>query len=395
MGQLRGHVSVLAFPDLIQHLVAQGKSGTLLITQASMQKSIYLGPDGMRLLSATTRKTSSLGEILIRTRKITRVQLDQMLVEQQQTGKRLGELISRRGTVTKQDVETALREQAQEEIYDLFTWLEADFAFEEGPAPSRAGDFLLAEVVVDASPTTIMLEAARRADELATVMKVVRNESLIPIRTKKPFAPQGHGLHPDLLATIYNHVNGRMDIAEVVRMSLFPRFEALRAIYVLTTKEFIKIIDREGATAIHLASDKLRVRPGAGAAVAPNPWHVPAGKRRSVLLLGDMSKFRQALAAVLREAGYDVLEEVAAKANSFLMGDRKADAVILDVALASHEDYQFISWLCENTRSPVLVLSGDVSREAAETAVKRGVRAYIAKPFTRDSLLRALSGVFI
>ena len=68
MGELRGHVSILSFADLLQHLSGQQSAGTLSITQAQMQKSIYLSPDGMRLLTISSRKTSSLGEFLIRTR---------------------------------------------------------------------------------------------------------------------------------------------------------------------------------------------------------------------------------------------------------------------------------------------------------------------------------------
>src|SRR5262245_1700557 len=131
MGDLRGDVSILGIADLLQHLGSTHKSGTLTLKQGALQKSIYMAQEGMRLLSTTSRKTSSLGEILIRTRKMTRAQLDQLLQEQQQTGRRLGELVSRKGIVTKSDIETALRDQAQEEIYDLFSWTDARFEFVE------------------------------------------------------------------------------------------------------------------------------------------------------------------------------------------------------------------------------------------------------------------------
>jgi len=40
------------------------------------------------------------------------------------------------------------------------------------------------------------------------------------------------------------------------------------------------------------------------------------------------------------------------------------------------------------------VLSGDASKEAALAAVQKGARAYVVKPFTRDSMLRTIAGVF-
>jgi len=402
MGELRGDVSIFSFADLLQHLASRQSSGLLTITQGPMQKVIHLGPDGMRLISISTRKTSSLGEILIRTRKITRTQLDQLLVEQQKTGKRLGELVSRQGLVTKTDIEQALREQAQEEIYDLFSWTEAKFDFLEGPEPAKPKDFPLADVVVDASPTSVMLEAARRVDELTVIRKTIRDESMIPIRTTKQFIADKLGLNPDLLTAVYSQISGRVGISEVIRLSLYPRFEALRAMYVLATKGYVKIMDREGATMVHLKADSSARLPaakktadgGPTTAVLRSPYSVPAGVRRSILLLGDMLKYRQALAALLREAGYQVLEEQAAQAMQLLTENRKVDAVILDVGLSSPDEYQFVSWLCENTNAPVVVLSGDASKEAALAAVQKGARAYVVKPFTRDSMLRTIAGVF-
>src|SRR5262245_26062494 len=400
MGELRGDVSIFSFADLLQHLAQRQSSGLLTITQGPMQKVIHLGPDGMRLISISTRKTSSLGEILIRTRKITRAQLDQLLVEQQKTGKRLGELVSRQGLVTKTDIEQALREQAQEEIYDLFSWTEAKFEFLEGPEPAKPKDFPLADVVVDASPTSVMLEAARRVDELTVIRKTIRDESMIPIRTTKQFMADKLGLNPDLLTAVYSQISGRVGISEVIRLSLYPRFEALRAMYVLATKGYVKIMDREGATMVHLKADSSARLPAAkkagdgSAVIARSPYAVPQGVRRSILLLGDMLKYRQALAALLREAGYQVLEEQAAQAMQLLTENRKVDAVILDVGLSSPDEYQFVSWLCENTNAPVVVLSGDASKEAALAAVQKGARAYVVKPFTRDSMLRTIAGVF-
>ena len=396
MGTLRGDVAILSFADLLQHLSNSRLAGTLAINQSQMQKTIYISPDGMRLLSTSTRKTSSLGEILIRTRKISRVQLDQLLVEQKKTGKRLGELVSRKGIVTKTDIETALREQTQEEIYDLFSWTGATFEFTQGAAPPKPKDFPLADVIVDASPTSVMLEAARRADELAVIKKVIGDETMIPIRTTKTFQADKLGLNPDLLGSIYKQINGRVGVSEVIRLSLYPHFEALRAMYVLATKGMVRIMDREGATMMHLKADSGKfqaVKPGGGGGQAL-PYTVPAGVRRSILLLGDMLKYRQALAALLREGGYQVLEETAAQAMPLLMEDRKVDCVILDVGLGTQDEYQFLGWLCENTISPCIVLSGDASKEAALQAVQKGARAYVVKPFTRDSMLRTLAGVF-
>ena len=397
MPELQGHVSIISFADLLQHLVGARKWGTLVLQQGSKKKTIHIGPKGMRLLHSTTKRGSSLGEIMIRTGKINRAQLDKLLLEQRRTGKRLGELVNRQGIVTRKDVENALREQAEEEIYDVFMWNNASFEFIESEKPPEHPDFILADVLVDASPTGTLLEAARRADEIAVIKKVIPNETLIPMRTTNKFSPEGHDVSADLINTIYRLINGRLDIRDVINNSMYPKFQALQAIYILAKKDFIKILDREGATAIHLkASETRRIpRKGSGAAVAPSPYAVPAGKSRQVLLMGDMVKYREVLASMLRSAGYLVIEDASNTGPNVLLNEsNKVNGIIMDVGHGTEDDYQLVSWLCTNTKVPVVILSDNPSREAAMTAVKKGAKAYVAKPFTSESMLRALSGVF-
>ncbi|HEX7899485.1 MAG TPA: response regulator [Planctomycetota bacterium] len=383
MNELNGSVALLALPDLLQYLSTNHKAGVLTVSQGRLSKSLHLSSKGMRLLSITPRRIPSLVEVLIRTRKFSRAQLAELATEQKKTGKRLGELVSR--LVTKADVDAALREQAQEEIYDLFLWSEARFEFKEGPEPpTKPKDFPLADVVVDASPTSVLLEAARRADELAVIRKVVGDETMIPTRTGKPFTAENHGLDPDLLSSVYGQINGRAAVAEVVRLSHYPRFEALRAIYMMVTE--YGHVQLGGGTA------RFRPPPPEASPETPAPETPRAAPRRTILLLSDMVHYRQALAAMIRDANYLVVEETSDRAASIFAEHRKIDAIVLDVGLATRDEYQFVAWLA-SLEVPVIVLSDDASSESAQAAVRKGARGYLAKPFARDSILRSLSAI--
>lgn len=393
MGALRGDTSLFSVADLLQHLSGLQKSGTLAITLGDNQKIIFLSPEGMRLVRTSNPRTSSLGEILIRTRKITRAELDQLLEQQKQTGKRLGELVARLGKVSKQDIQNALREQVEEEIYDLFVWTDAKFEFEECPPPPVNPDNPWSDIVLDSSPMGVMLEASRRADEMQMVMKAIRDESLVPFKTTRVFTPMNLGLSPDLLSAVYREINGRASVAEVVRKSLYPRFDALRAMYVLITKGFAKVVDREGATVMVLEHEtKRRTAPAAAArkSSAPAP---AASTGKSLLLLGDMIKYRSALALILRNAGYGVIEEVASGMTGLLAAKAKIDAVILDVSLNIDDGLTFCAWIRDNLGVPIMVLSADASREAGQRALECGAKAYVVKPFTSEVVLRTVSNV--
>jgi CheY-like chemotaxis protein len=401
MGRLAGDVSVFSIADLLQFLSQNGKEGVLSINMGEHRKTIYLSPNGMRLLRTTSRRTNSLGEILIRTRKITRDQLDQYLDMQRKTGKKLGEIVGKLGIVTKRDIDVALKEQVAEEIFDLFSWPTAQFEFVEGAPGAIQADTPLADHVIEANASSLMLEAARRNDELQLIMKVIRDEKMIVMKTTKPFDSAGMGDNPDLMKAVYAQINGRHAAEEVIRRSLYPRFDALRALYLLATSGFIKLFDREGATVVGLRAESTRIR----LAGATPPSGVPAPSMqtplpgtplpnlgaKTILLLGEMLKYRGILAALLREANYEVIEEVAAQALAILTQGRKIDAIILDIGISTNDGFQFCAWLAENTSAPIVVLSTDPSKEAADRAASCNARGYIVKPFTREVLLERVA----
>lgn len=405
MGKLTGDVTVFSIADLLQYLSQNTKEGALAIWMGEQRKTIFISPNGMRLLRTTSRRTNSLGEILIRTRKITREQLDQFLDMQKRTGKKLGEIVGKLGIVTKRDIDQALKEQVAEEIFDLFSWPTAQFEFVEG-APAVQPDTPLADHVIDSSPGAIMLEAARRNDELQLIMKVIRDEKQIPMKTTKPFDAGAIGENADMLKAVYAQVTGRYPVEEVTRRSLYPRFDALRALYLLATNGYVKVFDREGATIAGLKAESTRIRLNPG---ATPPHGVPAPSmqtplpsvpapsnsgQKSILLLGEMLKYRGILAALLREGAYEVIEEVASQALAILTQGRKIDCVILDIGISTNDGFQFCAWLAENTSAPIIVLSTDPSKEAAERATACNARAYIVKPFTREVLLERLAEIW-
>ncbi|HXX94060.1 MAG TPA: DUF4388 domain-containing protein, partial [Planctomycetota bacterium] len=121
MGEIRGDVEVLGISNLLQMLSLNRCEGYLTILQEGQKKVIHFLGEGIRLVSGA-RRTNPLGEILIRTGRLTRDQLDELLAEQRRTGTPLGELVSARGVLEKSVISSALREQVAEEIYDLFTW---------------------------------------------------------------------------------------------------------------------------------------------------------------------------------------------------------------------------------------------------------------------------------
>lgn len=383
MGEIHGDVEVLGISNLLQMLSMNRSDGFLTIQLEGQKKVIQFLDEGIRLVSGA-RRTNPLGEILIRTGKITRDQLDELLAEQRRTGTPLGELVSVRGILDKSVISSALREQVAEEIYDLFTWAGATFAFLEarnGPVPVTQGP--LAGVILDTNMMSLMIEAARRVDELTRIQSLIPDVRLVAERLELPASLDDPGLDRNAIEDILPLVDGERSVGHIIEESLFPKFTVLRTLYGLAQRGVIKIKDRGDGDITPIT---LVRRP-----VTPQDQRVPA-QGRSVLVLSDLPTFRGALAMALRTAGFDVVESRPSGETDNVLRV-KADVVVLDVPLETEDGLAFCGVIRDKLKLPFIILSGNTSKPAIANALQSGARYVLVKPFREDLLVERISNV--
>ncbi len=245
MGLLKGDVDVLGLGTLLQTLSMNRREGVLTLFRNLDKKSIYFGSGSMRLLSTTMRRVNQLGKILLRRKKLSQEDLKKLLDEQKMLGWKLGLIAVNSGKITKKDLEESLREQIEEEIFDMFMWAGAAFEFVEGP-PRHKSDNPLAEFTFDTNITSIALEAARRADELLQIRQLVSDESLALARLPKEIKAADVAEVLDTVKGVLPLINGTRSVRDIVASSIFPRFATLRAIYTLLAKGYVKAYNATG-----------------------------------------------------------------------------------------------------------------------------------------------------
>jgi hypothetical protein len=393
VGSLRCDVSVLSFSDLFVHLFASGKSGVLTVFQGTMKKSFYVNSDGVSLL-ATTGQARSLGEMLIRTRKVTRAQLDRLLDEKAISGKRLAELVQRYGLVTAEDVEMAKRDHVEEELHELFGLKNAVCEFVEGPPPRMIENFY-AGVVVGKAATALMLESARRSDELAKIMSDLGDESLVPIRAKTWEGGPLEDVPTDQLYAVYRSINGISNIADVARHSLYPRLEALRALHAFMVHKVILLMNPNEVTQVSLEEKTIEdaaIAESPAAAVLLGPPAKPKGKPKTILLLGEMLLYKAPLTRLLQEAGYNVKAPALESLQQNLNGDRVSVAMV-DVSARNLKNYPLaeVPWAAPGSR--IIAIARDSSLAAKRKAFEQGANVYAVMPFTKKNILGILDTV--
>ncbi len=239
MGVLKGDVDILGLGTLLQTLAMNGREGVLSLYKDMDRKTIYFGPHGIRLLSTTMKRVNRLGKILVRLRKITTDDLKNLLEEQKLVGWKLGQIALNTGKITKHDLETALHEQVQEEIFDLFMWKDAAFEFADGP-PKEKSNNPLAELTIDTNVTSIILEAARRADELLQIREIVNDEEMIPKLTGATMKASPLADDKECAQSIVPLINGKRTTREILAGSVYPRFTTMRALYAMIQLGYVE-----------------------------------------------------------------------------------------------------------------------------------------------------------
>jgi type IV pilus assembly protein PilB len=95
-------------------------------------------------LQTLSRSQDRLGDILIRMKKITTPQLLEALVEQRETGTKLGEILMARRFVSRQDVDAALRSQGVNRLDDTRGGFDPGTVYWQQSNPDGVLDYLLA-----------------------------------------------------------------------------------------------------------------------------------------------------------------------------------------------------------------------------------------------------------
>lgn len=383
MGKMGGDLDVLGIANLLQILTMNQAEGYLSVTRDADRKVVQFGPGGIRLLSGSGR-VSPLGEILLRTQRMTREQLAETLAEQGKSGLHFGEYVTSRGILTQEEIDGALREQVADEICDLFTWTSGKFEFTSADhATPPAEDVLLSSVVLGQNVMSIALEAARRMDQMARIRAVIPDERLIPKLLELPALLGEPGVPKDAPEEILPLVDGNRSVAQIIQESLYPRFAVLLTLYALAQRGAIKVKDTGapgGPETVHL-----------GWTSDTDSHVVPLNTR--VLIMGDLPNSRLSLSMCLRNVGFEVFECQAGAELRTVLLEYRPRAIILDIALETVEGLKVCTRVRQTARVPFIVATSVGGRLAAANARLSGARHVLLKPIVPDLLLDRLHDV--
>jgi hypothetical protein len=169
-----GNLRTMQLEELLQWLSQSKKSGTLEINSGKVEKRIYF-KDGRILSSSSSKPEEYLGHFLVSHGLISEMELGKAIELQEKTRTLLGKILVTTGALRENDLHRMLRLKAEESIYDVFSWTEADFRFLDDVLPESA------MVPMSLDVTAIVMEGVQRVDEWKRIRQVIPGQDAIPV----------------------------------------------------------------------------------------------------------------------------------------------------------------------------------------------------------------------
>jgi hypothetical protein len=169
-----GNLRTMQLEELLQWLSQSKKSGTLEINSGKVEKRIYF-KDGRIMSSSSSKPEEYLGHFLVSHGLISEMELSKAIELQEKTRTLLGKILVTTGALRENDLHRMLRFKAEESIYDIFAWTEADFRFLDDVLPESA------MVPMSLDVTAIVMEGVQRVDEWRRIRQLIPTQEAIPV----------------------------------------------------------------------------------------------------------------------------------------------------------------------------------------------------------------------
>lgn len=236
---IEGPLRELGIHDVFQLLDLSRKTGVLRVVSELRDNEGVVAFHAGRIAYASIRSNPyPFGELLLRAGKITDGELAAARERQAGHGdrRRIGEILIEMGAVTTRDVEQYVRRQAEAVVFELMSWREGHFRFEEA-SPTDFPD----NPSVAVSTESVLMEAARRIDEWSRIADRVPSLAVVP-----QFADAGddHAGQLDLLPgewEVLTMIDGQRDLRRIAVELARSEFDVAKIVYGLLSTGVVSL----------------------------------------------------------------------------------------------------------------------------------------------------------
>lgn len=177
---LKGTLDDFTLPDMFRLMSFAKKTGRLDVERRAGHGSVFFREGEVYYAESSLTKIP-LGQKLLRAGVITESQLNKALDANAESGERVGEILMQTGVVDGEQLETTLRAQIEDAVFDLLRWDLGEFSWEPNAAVDpEVGIMVSVENLTRFPPPSTML----RSDASTSIGSTWRSPS--PPRILRP-----------------------------------------------------------------------------------------------------------------------------------------------------------------------------------------------------------------
>jgi hypothetical protein len=234
---IEGPLRELGIHDVFQLLDLSRKTGTLAVTSELRDNEGTVQFQNGRVVAAAIKSNPHrIGDMLMRAGRVTAAQVAAASAAQRERGdnRRMGEILFEMGAITQKELERQIRLQIEAVVFELLSWREGFFRFEEGAMEG--------EPMVQIGTEALLMEGARRIDEWSRIAD--RVPSLLAVPRLTSVTDDNDGPMLDLLPSeweVLTMIDGALDLRAIASSLARTEFDTAKVVYGLVSTGIVEL----------------------------------------------------------------------------------------------------------------------------------------------------------
>lgn len=234
---LEGTIKDFGLADIFQLISLQKKTGTLTVESKGNAVNIYFHEGKIIYADVLKRwEGDKLGEVLLKTRMITKEQMERAIEINRESGHMIGHILVKENLISKEDLSEALQLQMKKLMFHLFLWKDGNYKF----IPNKVS--YNDDILIPINTEYILMEGMRLLDEWPSVEKRIPSFDIVFKKSEVDITPQ---LSEEDMK-VFENVDGKSDIGMIIDSCGMGELEICNSLILLMDTGLIEQINVKG-----------------------------------------------------------------------------------------------------------------------------------------------------
>lgn len=236
---LKGNLKDFSITQLLNLVNLARKTGKLNVNTEARSAVLFFR-EGRLIHASTSTEEGHLAAMLVKTGKLTTEQANTVnsRAGNSSSDKVMGKFLMESRLVSRDDIVQGVKDYMLEIVYDLFTWGDGEFFFEQDTLPTND------RITVPLNLDNVILEGSRRIQEFDKLQDELPDLSKIALKiTDKPLR--------DVKLTqddwrVISHIHPRNSVKQIAQNNNMDEFQIRKIVYGMLQAGLVELVKPEG-----------------------------------------------------------------------------------------------------------------------------------------------------